>query len=825
VASADPGSSEGDEDLRFMGISNAYDMDDAVEQLPDRVDVVDRNDTIGFVVLDIPDEVGTYEAQALEAEMANMAFSSHLEEGNQYTTHDFEIEFDVDPNDPRFDGQYHPQQTRAPKAWETTFGSDDVIIGVIDQGVQYDHPDLEARFGSTEGKDFVDGDDDPYPEDLNEEIHGTHVAGIASASINNGEGVAGQSNSRILSARALGTSGGGGLSSIANAIEWCASNGADIINMSLGGGGFRQTMKDALSYAVEQGTLPLASAGNSGSRGVAYPAAYEECVCVSAVDESENLASFSQYGPKVGVTGPGVDVLSTWPAPGQPYNRISGTSMSCPAASGVAALGLAAAPGLGVEELRQRLKQTAADIGLSDEEQGAGRVDALNIVEAGGGGGGPPGDAEFQITNLSAPGEASVGDTISVSTTIENTGDADGTVTVDFRVDTNGDGSLGGGETLASNDVSVAAGGSSSTSFDIDTGGLEAGTYTHGVVAGNDVATAQITLTEDGGQPPGDGQCGDARNTTTKTGDLSSTDDSDAWTYSLQTSGPCTVSLDLSSGGDNDFDLYLTFDGRTPTTSDYDRRSYNYGSDESIAVEDESALEQGQTLGILVHSYRGSGSYELAIEETGKGNDGGGNKKPSAVFSSSSDTVEKGEEVRFDASGSSDPDGSVVEYRWDFGDGTTATGQQVSHTYDEVGSYTVSLGVVDDDGAGDTATDTITVEDSGGGGGECGAVTETATTTGSLSGYWDDQVFAYTVQTSNPCQITVALEGESGTDFDLYVTADGRTPSTDDYDARSISSNSTEQVRLEEFGSEVGILVDSWSGSGTFQLGIEELGK
>jgi serine protease len=149
--------------------------------------------------------------------------------------------------------------------------------------------------------------------------------------------------------------------------------------MSLGGGGYSDTMKNAVSYATDNGALVVCAAGNDGTQGVSYPAAYSECVAVSAVNSNEQLASFSQYGSSVELCAPGVDVLSTTTEARGGYERLSGTSMACPVASGVAGLTLAQWD-LANNELRSHLKNTAADIGLSSDEQGSGQVDAHAAV-------------------------------------------------------------------------------------------------------------------------------------------------------------------------------------------------------------------------------------------------------------------------------------------------------------------------------------------------------------------------------------------------------------------------------------------------------------
>lgn len=393
VTSATPGRTPGPkEDEILVGVSasaaDAGAMKPHVDQhVPGKADVVHSNETLRYVAVKFPGNEIARE-NFIDA-ITKMDGIKYAEKNTTHTT-------SLTPSDGRFSDQYAPQQVNAPAAWDTTLGSSDVTIAVIDTGADYTHADLESQFGSNKGQDFADNDSDPMPEGSTES-HGTHVAGIASATTDNGTGVAGISNSTIISGRVLGADGRGSTADIADGVEWATNQGADIINMSLGGGGYNQTMKNAISYAVNNGTLPICANGNAGESSVGYPAAYDECVAVAAsregdefVDDWKDAPGGSNYGPKTDVIAPGERVLSS--VPGNSYDSFSGTSMACPAASGVAALGLAADPDLTVAELRNRLKATAVDIGESDNKQGAGRVDAKTIVDAAGGSGEEPTD-------------------------------------------------------------------------------------------------------------------------------------------------------------------------------------------------------------------------------------------------------------------------------------------------------------------------------------------------------------------------------------------------------------------------------------------------
>lgn len=398
-ASATPESESGTKaDELLVGVSAKADNPRAAVRphLPKEARIVHENDTLRYIRVKAPEKASGQAHRSLNRAVKNRGPVKYVEPNATYHAL-------YQPNDPMYGDQYADQMVNAPTAWEETLGDSGVTIAVVDQGVKYDHPDLSENMASDPGYDFVDNDNDPYPDNLSKEIHGTHVAGIAAAAIDNSTGVSGIGNSTILSGRALSEDGSGSVSDIADGIQWAADQGADVVNLSLGGTSPSQTMKNALSYAVSNGVLVVAAAGNSGRRGVSYPAAHSECVAVSALDSDGSLASYSQYGDAIELAAPGTNVLSAWTDDG--YNRISGTSMATPVVAGVAGLTLAKWD-LTNSELRSHLKNTAADIGLSSDKQGSGRVDAGNAVttQPGDGGGGGGGDSASDSVTASLSG-------------------------------------------------------------------------------------------------------------------------------------------------------------------------------------------------------------------------------------------------------------------------------------------------------------------------------------------------------------------------------------------------------------------------------------
>ena len=268
---------------------------------------------------------------------------------------------------------------------------DGVSVAVIDTGIDAQHEDLQGNLGqgyavvscSTDGGcTFGSGNDiseclEPWDDDND---HGSHCAGTVGA-VDNSTGVLGVAPDATLHAvKVLDRCGSGSYDDIAEGIRWSADQGHEVQSMSLGGDD-SSVVKDAVQYAADRNVVMVAAAGNDGpcSDCVGYPAAYPEVIAVSATDSNDDLADFSSTGPEVELAAPGVDVEST--VPRSSYDVFSGTSMACPHVSGGAAQVVAS----GVtarQEVRTQLKDTADDIGLDENEQGAGRLDVDDAAGA-----------------------------------------------------------------------------------------------------------------------------------------------------------------------------------------------------------------------------------------------------------------------------------------------------------------------------------------------------------------------------------------------------------------------------------------------------------
>lgn len=271
-------------------------------------------------------------------------------------------------------------RVRAPSAWDYTEGAK-VRVAVIDTGIDGRHSDLRGKIDG--GYSAID--DSEKPESWQDQNgHGTHVAGTIAAA-RDGQGVVGVApRARLYSVRVLDADGSGSLSDVIKGIVWCAENGIQVANMSLGSPFPSPSMQRALRYAKARGVVVVAAAGNSGGS-VGFPGGYPEAIAVSALDWNDRLAAFSSRGPEVRFTAPGVAVVSTYM--GGDFSSLSGTSMAAPHVAGLAAMAVSFGyRGLdGPDGVLEQLKRAARPVeGLSDEEQGFGIIDAGRLARSNG---------------------------------------------------------------------------------------------------------------------------------------------------------------------------------------------------------------------------------------------------------------------------------------------------------------------------------------------------------------------------------------------------------------------------------------------------------
>lgn len=273
------------------------------------------------------------------------------------------------PSDPLWGEQWGPAQLQAPTAWAVTKGSSDVVVAVLDTGVDFTQPDLQGAF--VPGYDFVNGDADP----TDDQGHGTAVSGVIAARADNGIGGSGMCpRCSIMPVKVVGADGTANELNVASGISWAADHGARVINISLGGT-YGSTVAAAVRYAAGKGVLVVAAAGNNGTSAPFYPAADDGALSVAATQSDDSLYSWSNYGSWVGVAAPGCDIGT---GRGATYFTFCGTSASTPVVSGLAALAMSYAPTASADAVRSAITSTAHHI--SDVQYG--RVDAAATLAA-----------------------------------------------------------------------------------------------------------------------------------------------------------------------------------------------------------------------------------------------------------------------------------------------------------------------------------------------------------------------------------------------------------------------------------------------------------
>lgn len=368
------------------------------------------------VLVKMPDTEGTLAFNTAVTALLNAADVKNVEANAILQTK-------VVPNDEKFAQLYAMQNSgqtggrdgadvSATAAWEVTTGSRNVLVGIIDTGIDYTHPDLKENYWSNPGEtgldengedkatngldddgngyiddfrgwDFVNNDNDP----IDDQGHGTHCAGTIGARGNNGIGVAGVNwEVSLVGLKFLGADGSGTLDAAVEAIEYATTLGVNLTSNSWGGGGYSETMAAAIAEAASKGILFVAAAGNelnNNDSNPRYPASYaiDNVISVAATDHNDELAYFSNYGKNtVHLAAPGVDILST--TPGGKYEKLSGTSMACPHVSGAAALLWSAFPDLDYKGIKARLMNNVSAVAsVQSRTIAAGRLSLPTALE------------------------------------------------------------------------------------------------------------------------------------------------------------------------------------------------------------------------------------------------------------------------------------------------------------------------------------------------------------------------------------------------------------------------------------------------------------
>jgi subtilisin family serine protease len=338
-----------------------------------------------------------------------------------YAEPDYVVEAIATPNDPLFGQLWGMAKINAPAAWDVTFGSANVVVGDIDTGIDYNHPDLAANAWVNPGEipaNGIDDDGNGYKDDVHgwdwanndsdpfdDHFHGTHTAGTIGAKGNNSVGVVGVNwDVRIAGLKFLSAQGSGSTSNAILALKYAVAKGMRVTNNSWGGGGYSQGLYDAIAAARDAGSLFIAAAGNNSFDNdffPFYPASYDldNLIAVAATTDTDDLASFSNYGAtSVDLGAPGYGVLSTVPGG---YDTYSGTSMATPHVSGAAALLLAVHPEWTYAQVRDRIFCTVRPVSaLSGNTVTGGVLDVGGALGSGTCGSPPPHAATMHVGDV-----------------------------------------------------------------------------------------------------------------------------------------------------------------------------------------------------------------------------------------------------------------------------------------------------------------------------------------------------------------------------------------------------------------------------------------
>lgn len=330
-----------------------------------RSKVLERN---GLYVLKVPVNINYQEVltKLKESTAVESAEPDYLQKRMDFT-----------PNDEFYDRQWHLPKLRLPQIWGTMQPQKQVVVAVVDSGVDYNHPDLKGQL--LPGYDTYEQDNDP----MDDVGHGTMVAGTIAAKSNNGIGVAGiNPNAKILPVR-VGGENGAATSDSVKGVLYAIENGADVINLSYGSPYGSDIEYETMLKAYQKGIVVIAASGNERKQ-VSYPASYPTVISVGSTNSNDRISSFSNYGYRLDLTAPGEGIGTTWI--GGEYGPADGTSFSAPVVSGLASLIKSTKPQATPEQIEYMLEKGSKVLArkpyIWNQNAGYGRVDAVGAFNA-----------------------------------------------------------------------------------------------------------------------------------------------------------------------------------------------------------------------------------------------------------------------------------------------------------------------------------------------------------------------------------------------------------------------------------------------------------
>ena len=593
-------------------------------------------------------------------------------------------------------------------AWDISTGDSNVVVGVIDTGVDYNHPDLQANMWVNPGEIAGNGIDDDgngviddihgYNANANNgdpmdgNGHGTHVSGTIGAKGNNGVGVVGVNwDVSIIGCQFLDENGSGSTAGAIACIDYMTNlklnHGIDVkaTNNSWGGGGFSQALKDAIESAGDAGILFVAAAGNDAYDNdvtPSYPASYDSdaVMAIASTDRNDNMSSFSQWGPtSVDMGAPGSAILST--VPGGGYDTYSGTSMATPHVTGAAALVWSLNPDLTPIEMKELLMVSGdANAALTGLTVAGTRLNVASALDAANP---APG---FRFTVSPASQQVEAGSAVSYDFNLGSIAGWDATValTVDVTPSLNG-------VSLSSN--SVGAG--DDFSVDVSTDSNAAwGDYVI-TVTGDDGASVKTKSVALAVYPQG------LTDFPYRNDSAVAIPDNDSAGISSTINVPddiavfgLTASVDISHTWMGDLVVTLT----SPTGTESVLHNREGGSaDDILKSWDLSAFNGEMAMGDWTLSVSDNVGADVGtLNNWGLTISGLGDAAPAAPIAGF-DYVVDGLNVTFTDT-SSDANDDITTYAWDFGDGSTSADVSPTYTYSAAGVYSVSLTVTDAEG-------------------------------------------------------------------------------------------------------------------------------